>query len=209
MIMMQRFVKVDGKVRTDMGYPAGFMDVVQIDKTNDEFRLLYTTKGRFALHRIKKDEAAFKLCKVKKVFVGDNKTPYAVTHDARTIRYPDPEVRENDTVKVDIASGKATDFVKFEIGNVAMVTGGNSIGRVGVIMHREKHAGNYEIVHLKDKLGRAFATRIQNVFVIGKGEKAWVSLPKGEGVALTVLEESQRRLQSKRTGGGSKKAAKH
>eukprot|EP00442_Polarella_glacialis_P059203 CAMPEP_0115152852 /NCGR_PEP_ID=MMETSP0227-20121206/66388_1 /TAXON_ID=89957 /ORGANISM="Polarella glacialis, Strain CCMP 1383" /LENGTH=92 /DNA_ID=CAMNT_0002563501 /DNA_START=6 /DNA_END=281 /DNA_ORIENTATION=+ len=30
MIVMQRLIKVDGKVRSDMFYPSGFMDVVQI-----------------------------------------------------------------------------------------------------------------------------------------------------------------------------------
>jgi len=31
-ILMQRFVMVDGKVRTDSTYPAGFMDVITIEK---------------------------------------------------------------------------------------------------------------------------------------------------------------------------------
>lgn len=103
-ILMQRHVMVDGKVRTDKTYPAGFMgmsncqlvslqfkripsrileriifasflvtdetasnlifhiisffaDVVSIPKTNENFRLLYDTKGRFRLHSIKDDEA--------------------------------------------------------------------------------------------------------------------------------------------------------
>jgi hypothetical protein len=30
--------------------------------------------------------------------------PYIVTHDGRTIRYPDPLVKVNDTVMVDIAT---------------------------------------------------------------------------------------------------------
>jgi hypothetical protein len=38
MILMQRLVKVDGKVRTDTTYPAGFMDVITLDKTDDHFR---------------------------------------------------------------------------------------------------------------------------------------------------------------------------
>ena len=53
-ILMQRHVKVDGKVRTDATYPAGFMDVVQIEKTDEHFRLIYDTKGRFVCHRIAK-----------------------------------------------------------------------------------------------------------------------------------------------------------
>jgi hypothetical protein len=40
---MQRHIQVDGKVRTDKTYPAGFMDVVSIPKTNENFRLLYDT----------------------------------------------------------------------------------------------------------------------------------------------------------------------
>ena len=53
-ILMQRLVKVDGKVRTDSTYPAGFMDVVDIEKNDEHFRLVYDTKGRFVCHRITK-----------------------------------------------------------------------------------------------------------------------------------------------------------
>ncbi|NEU36664.1 30S ribosomal protein S4e, partial [bacterium LRH843] len=66
-IVMQRLIKVDGKVRTDPNYPAGFMDVVQIEKTNEFFRLIYDVKGRFTIHRITAEEAKYKLCKVKRV----------------------------------------------------------------------------------------------------------------------------------------------
>jgi hypothetical protein len=53
-ILMQRLVKVDGKVRTDSTYPAGFMDVIDIEKTDEHFRLIYDSKGRFVTHRITK-----------------------------------------------------------------------------------------------------------------------------------------------------------
>lgn len=33
-------------------------DVIDIDKTDEHFRLLYDVKGRFVLHRITKAEAA-------------------------------------------------------------------------------------------------------------------------------------------------------
>merc|ERR1719408_1150915 len=179
MICMQRLIKVDGKVRADMFFPTGFMDVIEIDKTKESFRMLYNTKGRFVVHRISKDEATYKLCKVLKVMKGGKGVPYCVTHDGRTIKYPDPDVKVNDTVRFDFASGKCLDHIKFEVGNVAMVFGGNSIGRVGTIVHRERHPGSFEIIHLKDSAGHSFATRLNNVFVIGKGAKPWVSLPKG------------------------------
>lgn len=82
------------------------------------------------------------------------------------------------------------------------------MGRSGVIVHRERHLGGFDIVrvffepsskyfqeaytckyqqvHVKDILDRQFATRIGNVFVVGQGNKPWVSLPKGKGVKLSV-----------------------
>eukprot|EP00842_Homolaphlyctis_polyrhiza_P000721 jgi/Hompol1/164/HPOL_001280-RA len=194
-IVNQRLIKVDGKVRTDMTYPAGFMDVISIEKTGENFRLIYDVKGRFAIHRISEEEAKYKLCKVRQIKVGAKAIPYLVTHDGRTIRYPDPIVKVNDTIKVDLETGKFTEFIKFDSGNLAYVTGGRNMGRIGVVTHREKHHGGFEIVHIKDAVGHTFATRISNVFVIGQGNDAWISLPKGKGVKLTISEERDRRRE--------------
>eukprot|EP00727_Mastigamoeba_balamuthi_P005797 m51a1_g1837 putative 40S ribosomal protein S4e (268) ;mRNA; f:556905-558088 len=192
-IVMQRLIKIDGKVRTDTHFPAGFMDVVSIDKTDEHFRLLYDTKGRFQAHRINSTEAKFKLGKVRRVQLGNKGIPYLVTHDARTIRYPNPDIKVNDTVKIDLRSGKIIDFVRFEIGNLVMITGGRNLGRVGVIVRREKHEGSFEIIHVKDAVGHQFATRLTNVFVIGKGTKSLVTLPAGKGIKKSIIEEFQAR----------------
>lgn len=81
-IVMQRLIKVDGKVRTDPNYPAGFMgewftykgrsvvhvksvsDVISIEKVNELFRLIYDVKGRFTIHRITPEEASVSVSKV-------------------------------------------------------------------------------------------------------------------------------------------------
>lgn len=57
--------------------------------------------------------------------------------------------------------------------------------------------GSFDIVHVKDNTGHQFATRISNIFIIGKTNKSHVSLPKGKGVRLTIAEERDRRLQEK------------
>jgi len=194
MIVMQRLIKVDGKVRTDMFFPAGFMDVINIDKTKENFRLLYDTKSRFTLHKISKEEATYKLCRVKKLLRGPKGIPYAITHDGRTLRYPDPDIKVNDSVRVDVNTNKILDHVKFEIGNSVMISGGNNTGRVGVITHRERHPGSFEIVHIRDSVNHTFATRLTNVFVIGKGSKPWISLPKGNGIKLSIVEDRQQKM---------------
>jgi small subunit ribosomal protein S4e len=196
-ICMQRLIKVDGKVRTDTNFPAGFMDVITIEKTNEFFRLLYDVKGRFVAHRITKEEAKYKLCRIKKVAVGPKGIPYCITNDGRTIRYPDPNVKANDSVQLDIENVKIMEILKFETGNMCMITGGHNLGRVGVITNRERHPGSFDIVHIRDVTGKTFATRLNYVFVIGKANKAWISLPRGKGVRLTIAEERDRRLAAK------------
>ena len=100
----------------------------------------------------------------------------------------------NDTVMLDLETGKVTDFCKFDVGNVVMCTGGANCGRVGTVQHREKHKGALDMVHVVDQAGNTFVTRISNVFVIGKGSKALVSLPKGRGVRKTIIQEQQERM---------------
>jgi small subunit ribosomal protein S4e len=136
---------------------------------------------------------------VKRIHIGPKKIPFLVTHDGRTVRYPDPMIHVNDTIQLDIATNKITDHIRFESGNLVMVTGGRNLGRVGTVTHREKHPGSFEIIHVKDSNGHTFATRLANVFTIGRGTKAYISLPKGKGIKLSVAEERDKRLSQKTT----------
>lgn len=214
MIVMQRLIKIDGKVRTDPNYPAGFMDVFSVEKTNESFRLLYDSKGRFVLHRVSADESNVKLLRVRAKAVGSNAAhgknpflngragsiPYIVTHDGRTIRYPDPLINIHDTVKFNFVENKIVEVLKFEPGNMAMIIRGNNVGRVGTVVSHEHHAGSYDIIHLKDKSGNEFSTRLNNVFIIGTGNKESISLPKNKGVRITVIEEREKKLEKAEAG---------
>jgi len=188
-ICMERCVKVDGKVRTDHNFPAGFMDIVELEKSGDIFRLLFDVKGRFVLHRVSKEEAAYKLCKVTKTYLTANKIPVAVTHDGRTIRFPDPDIRTDDTIKIDIATGKASDIIKLEVGALVMLTCGHNCGRIGQLDHIEKHEGSFSIATIKDAKGHTFCTRMVNVFAVGAANQPQVTLPKGRGIKKTIIQE--------------------
>ncbi|XP_028957884.1 small ribosomal subunit protein eS4 [Malus domestica] len=131
--------------------------------------------------QIRDEEAKFKLCKVRSVQFGQKGIPYINTYDRRTIRYPDPLIKANDTIKLDLETNNITDFIKFDVGNVVMVTSGRNRGRVGVIKNREKHKGSFETIHVQDATGHEFATRLGNVFTIGKGGKAVGESSQGKG----------------------------
>eukprot|EP01138_Halocafeteria_seosinensis_P008307 gb/GECG01008488.1/.p1 GENE.gb/GECG01008488.1/~~gb/GECG01008488.1/.p1 ORF type:complete len:273 (+),score=24.42 gb/GECG01008488.1/:1-819(+) len=192
LICMQKLVQVDNKVRTDLNFPVGFMDVVKMPKSGDCFRLLYDTKGRFVLHNISEAESKFKLCRIQRQEFSKKGIPYIVTHDGRTIRYHDPLIKRNDTIKLDLENNKTLDIIKFEVGNVVMCTNGRNTGRVGVMINKERHPGSFDIVHVRDAEGNEFATRLNNVFMIAKGdnpEAALVSLPRGKGIKRDIFEQ--------------------
>merc|ERR1712039_7784 len=189
-------VKVDNKVRRDKKFPVGLMDVVSIPKTKDNYRMLYDVKGRFTLTKLKEKEAEFKLCKVKRRVMGQNKIPYLVTHDARCLRYPDPAITVFDTVKVDLKTGAIVDTLRLEIGNNVLVTGGANRGRVGVISNRTRIQGAFDMIAVKDKTGHSFNTRIDNCFVIGKGETSNITLPRDKGLKSTIIEQQEARYGS-------------
>ena len=71
---------------------------------------------------------------------------------------------------------------------------GNNIGRVGTIVSHEHHPASYDIIHIKDARNNEFSTRIQNVFIIGNGSDAAISLPKSKGLKVSVIEERDNRV---------------
>jgi len=182
-------VKIDNKVRRDPRYPLGIMDVITLDKTGESFRILYDVKGRFQAHKIDEKEAKFKLCRIKRKAMGQNKIPYIITHDGRSIRYPHPDIKKNDSVKFNLETGEVDSLIKFENGASVLVTGGNNIGRIGVLQHVEKHPGSFDIAHIRDSQGSSFATRVSNIFVIGEGKKPVISVLANKGIKLNPLEE--------------------
>ena len=194
-ICAQRNVLVDGKVRTDPRFPAGFMDVVSLPKAEVNLRVMYDYKGRFELVKIDANDAKVKLCKVVSKKLGEKKVPIVSTHDGRTFRYVDPEVKIGDSVKLDLATGKITEHIKLDNGALCFVYKGRNTGRMGVLIARERHLGSFDIAQLRDANGTNFAVRQSAVFVIGAGEgKAAVgALPRGNGIKVSILDEAKRR----------------
>ena len=76
-----------------------------------------------------------------------------------------------------------------------LIIGGNNIGRVGVLQHIERHPSSFDIAHVKDSNGHSFATRSGNVFVMGEGKKAVISLLPSKGIKLGLIEERDLRLK--------------
>lgn len=117
-----------------------------------------------------------------------------VTHDGRTFRFPHPDISINDSLKVNLANNEISSVIKFVNGATVYLTGGNNIGRIGILQSVEKHPGSFDIAHVKDSQGATFATRVGNIFIIGDGKSPAISLPKGEGIKVTLIEERDAKM---------------
>lgn len=81
-----------------------------------------------------------------------------------------------------------------------MLVGGNNIGRIGNLQSLEKHPGSFEIAHVKDTSGQSFSTRLSNIVVIGDGKTPAISIPKGQGIRLSLIQERDVRLGDESAG---------
>ncbi|EAX01141.1 hCG1643126, isoform CRA_b, partial [Homo sapiens] len=128
---MQQFIKIDDKVLTDITYATGSLDV-SINKTRENFHLICDTRAQ-------KKSLIWQLMML---------APSAAL----------ALIKVNDIVQTDLETGKITDFIRFNTGNLCMVTGGANLGRIGAITNREKHPGFFDVVHVKDANSNSFAT---------------------------------------------------
>ncbi|VUZ95717.1 40S ribosomal protein S4, putative [Plasmodium vivax] len=196
MILIQKIVKVDNKIRTDCTFPVGLMDVIHITKSNEYFRLLYDIKGRFPppdvgtlKERLGKDSMRrFEQCWI---CLRNAETPVSTPygHIFCKICIVNHFLTQKKT-------GKVLEHLKFQIGSMVMVTAGHSVGRVGIISSIDKNIGTYDIIHVKDSRGKIFATRLSNVFVIGDNSKPYISLPREKGIKLDIIEERRNKLKA-------------
>jgi len=183
-ILSNKEVKVDGKIRCDEGFPVGLMDVIEIPATNRAYRVLPSTSG-LTLHEIKKRERKFKLCKIvnkRTVRGGDIQLNL---HDGRNvlIKLKDPKRPEedvyktSDVLKIRIPDGKVLKHIKFRKGIVAIVTAGKNAGKWGKIIGIRREGGAPVIVNLEDPDGNKIQTTIDYVFPVGE-EGPLISLPE-------------------------------
>ena len=115
------------------------------------------------------------------------KIPFITTSDGRTLRYPNPNIKEHDTIKLNLENNEIVDFYKYKIGAHVLIVGGNNIGRAGVIEKIEKHPGSYEIVYIKDMAGKEFSTRLTNIFITGDSRPEIA--PEKYNTLLSIIEE--------------------
>lgn len=94
--------------------------------------------------------------------------PFVLTYGDRTICNPDSLIKANDTVKVDVATGKITKCIQFDSRNLYMITGCRNLGRVDTVVNRKRHPGSFDIAHVIYMQVYVFANRLTHFSPLAK-----------------------------------------
>ncbi len=131
-ILSKGKVKVDGKVRRDVNYPLGLMDVIELIPTGQFFRLVPKESKLLVPVEIPNHEKGVKFTKISsKVTIKGGQLQYGF-HDGKTM-ISDQSLTVGDSCLLDLEKMTIQDVVKFEKGNTGLITSGENAGSIGRI----------------------------------------------------------------------------
>lgn len=183
MLIKQGRVNVDGMPRRDERYPVGAMDVVKLPDAKRLFRALPAYGGRLVLHSIEEEEASFKLCRIVKKTTLKGDRAQLNLHDGRNVI---PEgggegYKVNDSLQLKIPEQEVIGHISLKQGVLAMVTGGRSQGKLGVVTSLGPEPGWKRTATMRTAGGEEVRTLARYIFAVGSGEPL-ISLPGGSRV---------------------------
>ncbi len=160
-ILHEGNILVNGKVRRDYAYPVGLMDIVTVNKLNESYRVVFTTKGKFALVKLDDKEKDLQVFKIKdKTIIKKGKVQLNSEAGSSLIVEKD-SYNTRDTIVRSMKDGKIVEHLVFKKGSKIYITGGNRVGTVGSL---EEVKGNNIIVKMGSE---TFETAKRYAFVIG------------------------------------------
>jgi len=154
------------------------MDVIQIPKTEEAFRVLPDLKGRLTLHPITTENANFKLCKVSDKTILKRGLTQLNLHDGRNIT-SDESVGVGDVIKLQIPNQKILEVFNFQEDAIVLVTDGKHTGEIAFIKEIIiNKSSNKNTALVENEIKKEFLTLKEYAFVIGKDHPE-ILLPGG------------------------------
>ncbi|MBN3037472.1 MAG: 30S ribosomal protein S4e [Candidatus Diapherotrites archaeon] len=171
-ILQDGKVLIDGKIVKDYAFPIGFMDVVSIPNVDKYYRAVYDRKGRLKLTEINRQNAGFKLCKIRnKTVIGGGRIQLNL-HDGKNILMEKNKYNVGDVLKIEVPSLNVLDSYSLAKGSVAYVTGGKHAGETGRIEDLVPGTMARRPLAVIKSGEEQFETQKDYVFVLGTKEAA-------------------------------------
>lgn len=159
-------VLVDGRVVKDYKFPVGFMDIIEIPKTGDVYRVLLDNKGRLQLNPIEDND--FKLCKIvnKSTIKGGN--TQLNLHDGKNVIVEEDTYKVGDVINLKVPEQEIEESFKLEEGATVLVTGGKHTGELGTVTEIiVNESSNPNTIVIENSSKDNFLTLKDYAFVVG------------------------------------------
>ncbi len=171
-ILSNGLVKIDGKIRKNIKFPVGLMDIVSVKDKN--YRILFNTKGKLTYVEISKEESKLKPMKVIGKTSLKGKKLQINLFDGTNVLLDKNDLKTYDALI--FSEGKIKEKVDFKEGAFVYITGGKQIGRAGVLKKIENSNGIQPKKIIFNDGKSDFETLKDFAFVIGKN-KPLITLP--------------------------------
>ncbi|MEM7813385.1 MAG: 30S ribosomal protein S4e [Candidatus Aenigmatarchaeota archaeon] len=149
-LLNNRAVKIDGRVRKDMGFPVGLMDVLAV---GDKYWRVLPCKRGLELKPISEAESRIKLLKVVGKTNVRGKTQLNF-HDGRNMLVDKDVYRTSDVVVYDLVDSTIKGHVQFKRGTLVLIADGINRGKMGrvedIIVLRRSQPNRVVIRHDKE-----------------------------------------------------------
>ena len=159
-------VLVNGRPIKDSSFPVGIMDVIEIPKTKEYFRVLFDKKGSITLLKIDESEKNTKLFKlINKTTVRGNKVQLNL-HDGTNLLSKE-DYTTSSTLVMKVPDMKIVDSLEFKEGYIGLVIKGKNVSKIGKIS-KITPFGIYKDAVLLESGNDKFQTLKDYVLVVGK-----------------------------------------
>jgi len=159
-------VLVNGRPIKDSSFPVGIMDVLEIPKTKEYFRILFDKKGSVNLLKIDESEKNTKLFKlINKTMVKGNKVQLNL-HDGTNV-LSEKGYATSSTLVMNVPDMKIVDSLEFKEGYIGLVIKGKNVSKIGKIS-KITPFGIYKDAVLLESGNDTFQTLKDYVLVVGK-----------------------------------------
>lgn len=164
----KRTIKIDGRIVTDPKRGLGLMDVLTLEDSGKNYRILLDKRGKFTFLEIPADNATWKLCKITSKTTIKKGLFQLGLHDGRSIVLDPTNAKKyhcGDTIKLQVPEQKILAHYPMKMGFVSYIIGGKHAGKHAPIVDIEIVKSSLpNRVHLEGDV----STILDYIFVVGK-----------------------------------------
>ena len=132
-VLHNKDILVDKKIRQDIKFPVGILDIIEIPKTKEHFLFLLNKKRKFFLHKINEKQPEVKYLKIiNKTIINKNRLQINF-YNGNNLIIKTKDYKVGDTLLMNLKDKKILKHLKLEKGAIIYLTGGKYVGSIGTL----------------------------------------------------------------------------